>query len=251
MKNELQLFTNSEFGELGLLIIDGMEYFPATACAKILGYTNPQKAIRDHCKGCTKRSVGVTTGKKSDGSEAFQEVEMNFISEGDLFRLIVKSKLPNAEKFERWVFDEVLPSIRKHGGYMINQENMTPEQLIANALVFANNIINDQKNQIETMKPKAEFHDAVVGSSDTIDMGQVAKVLNMGVGRNTLFEILREEKVLRQNNEPYQAYIDKNWFRLVESKYQKPNGDTCINIKTVVFQKGVDGIRKILENRKI
>lgn len=244
MKNELQIFRNSEFGELGLLIINGKEYFPATACAKMLGYSNTHDAIKQHCRWVVKHEV-------PHPQSLSKTVEVNFISEGDLFRLIVKSKLPNAEKFERWVFDEVLPSIRKHGGYMLNQENMTPEQLIANALIFANNIINDQKNQIETMKPKAEFHDAVVGSSDTIDMGQVAKVLNMGVGRNTLFEILREEKVLRQNNEPYQAYIDKNWFRLIESKYQKPNGDTCINIKTVVFQKGVDGIRKILENRKI
>ena len=79
-------------------------------------------------------------------------------------------------------------------------------------------------------------------------MGQVAKVLNMGVGRNTLFEILREKKILRRNNEPYQDYIDNGWFRLVESRYQKPNGDTCINLKTVVFQKGVDGIRKMLQN---
>lgn len=195
MKNELKVFKDSEFGELGLLTINNKEYFPATACAKILGYSNPQKAIRDHCKGCTKRSVGVTTGKKSDGSEAFQEVEMNFISEGDLYRLIVKSKLPTAEKFESWVFDDVLPSIRRNGGYMQNQESMSTEQLIANALILANNIINDQKSQIEEMIPKVEFHDAVVGSSDTIDMGQVAKVLNMGIGRNTLFEILREEKI--------------------------------------------------------
>lgn len=244
MKNELQIFRNSEFGELGLLIINGKEYFPATACAKMLGYSNTHDAIIRHCKkdGVVKHEVIDDIGRVQT---------MNFITEGNLYRLIAKSKLPSAEIFEKWVFDEVLPSVRKYGGYMLNQENMTPEQIIANALIFANNIINDQKNQIETMKPKAEFHDAVVGSSDTIDMGQVAKVLNMGVGRNTLFEILREEKVLRQNNEPYQAYIDKNWFRLVESKYQKPNGDTCINIKTVVFQKGVDDIRKILENRKI
>lgn len=120
---------------------------------------------------------------------------MNFISEGDLYRLIVKSKLPTAEKFESWVFDDVLPSIRRNGGYMQNQESMSTEQLIANALILANNIINDQKSQIEEMIPKVEFHDAVVGSSDTIDMGQVAKVLNMGIGRNTLFEILREEKI--------------------------------------------------------
>lgn len=240
MKNELKVFNSSEFGELGLLTINGKEYFPATMCAKILGYSNTHDAIIRHCKkdGVVKHEVIDDIGRTQ---------QMNFITEGNLYRLIAKSKLPSAENFEKWVFDEVLPSIRKNGGYMKNQESMSPEQLIANALILANNIINDQKSQIEEMIPKVEFHDAVVGSSDTIDMGQVAKVLNMGIGRNTLFEILREEKVLRQNNEPYQNTIDKGWFRLVESKFQKPNGDTCINIKTVVFQKGVDGIRKLLE----
>ncbi|MDI3478710.1 MAG: hypothetical protein PWQ59_2235 [Thermoanaerobacterium sp.] len=115
--NQLKIFKNTEFGELGVLVIDGKEYFPATECARILGYTNPHKAIRDHCRGCTKRSVGVVTGKKADGSDAIQEVEMNFITEGDLYRLIIRSKLPTAQKFEQWIFDEVLPSIRKHGIY--------------------------------------------------------------------------------------------------------------------------------------
>lgn len=124
----------------------------------------------------------------------------------------------------------------------------SPDQVMARALQVSNRVLLEYKEQLAIMKPKAEFHDAVVGSSDTIDMGQVAKVLNMGIGRNKLFEFLRENKVLRQNNEPFQNYIDRGWFRLVESKYQMPNGDTRINIKTVVFQKGLDGIRKMLEN---
>lgn len=97
------------------------------------------------------------------------------------------------------------------------------------------------------MLPKAEFFDDVVGSKDTVDMGTVAKILNLGIGRNKLFELLREEKVLQSNNQPLQRYVDLGWFRLVESKYTKPNGDTCINVKTVVFQKGVNGIRKIVK----
>jgi anti-repressor protein len=97
------------------------------------------------------------------------------------------------------------------------------------------------------MKPKAEFFDAVMDSKTTIDMGMVAKTLNMpGIGRNNLFEKLRENNILMKNNLPFQHYVDLGWFRTVESKYQKPNGDTCINIKTVVFQKGLDGIRKVL-----
>jgi len=77
-------------------------------------------------------------------------------------------------------------------------------------------------------------------------MGTVAKVLNAGVGRNELYKLLRSEGVLMSDNKPYQSYVDRGWFRMVESKFQKPNGDVCINIKTVVFQKGVDGIRKIV-----
>lgn len=100
---------------------------------------------------------------------------------------------------------------------------------------------------IETDKPKVEFYEAVTESNDTIDMGTVAKVLNVkGVGRNTLFEILRKNKVLMSNNSPFQSYIDKGWFRQIETKFTKPTGDIAINIKTVVFQKGVEGIRKIV-----
>lgn len=106
--------------------------------------------------------------------------------------------------------------------------------------------IEEQQKQIELAAPKVEFFDAVVDSSDTIDMGVVAKTLNMGIGRNKLFDVLRDNKVLMPNNNPMQRYVDAGWFRCVESRYTKPNGDTCINIKTVVFQKGVDGIRKIL-----
>lgn len=121
-----------------------------------------------------------------------------------------------------------------------------PEQIMARALQVSNRVLLEYKQQLEIMKPKAEFHDAVVGSSDTIDMGQVAKVLNVGIGRNKLFDILREKKVLRENNEPFQSYVDRGWFRMIEVKFQMPNGDTRITLKTVVFQKGVDGIRKLL-----
>ncbi len=105
--NEMQVFHNSEFGELGVLEVNGRPYFPATACAKVLGYINPRKAILDHCKGSVKHRV------LTDGGQQ----ELKFIPEGDLYRLITHSKLPDAERFERWVFDEVLPSIRQTGGY--------------------------------------------------------------------------------------------------------------------------------------
>ena len=115
--NDLKVFSNSEFGELGVMLIDGKEYFPATQCAKLIGHENPARAVRKFCKGVTKM-VTPTVG----GSQ-----EVNYIPEGDLYRLIVSSKLPAAEKFERWVFDEVLPSIRQTGGY----GNINIEQVIA------------------------------------------------------------------------------------------------------------------------
>ena len=115
--NDLKVFSNSEFGELGVMLIGGKEYFPATQCAKLIGHENPARAVRKFCKGVTKM-VTPTVG----GSQ-----EVNYIPEGDLYRLIVNSKLPAAEKFERWVFDEVLPSIRQTGGY----GNINIEQVIA------------------------------------------------------------------------------------------------------------------------
>ena len=116
--NELKVFQNSEFGELGVLTIDGKEFFPATQCAKILGHENPARAIRKYCKGVTEM-VTPTNG----GNQATK-----FIPEGDLYRLIIRSKLPSAEKFEQWVFDEVLPELRKNGSY---GNNFNLEEVIA------------------------------------------------------------------------------------------------------------------------
>ena len=105
--NELQIFQNSEFGELGVMEQNGKPYFPATACARILGYAKPRNAISMHCKGALKQGVLTNGGMQ----------EVTFIPEGDLYRLITHSKLPSAERFETWVFDEVLPAIRQTGGY--------------------------------------------------------------------------------------------------------------------------------------
>lgn len=107
--NELKVFNSSEFGELEVMLIDGKNYFPATQCAKLLGYADPFKAIKQHCKseGWVNRPVLTNGGSQN----------VKFINEGNLYRLIISSKLPAAEKFERWVFDEVLPSIRQTGGY--------------------------------------------------------------------------------------------------------------------------------------
>lgn len=110
---QLEIFKNPEFGSIRTLEHDGKVLFCGTDIAAALGYTNPRKAVRDHTRGGTKCSIPTTSGNQA----------MTFISEGDVYRLIVHSKLPSAERFERWVFDEVLPTIRKHGTYI------TPEKL--------------------------------------------------------------------------------------------------------------------------
>lgn len=107
-------------------------------------------------------------------------------------------------------------------------------------------ILNAEKEkQLQEQAPKVEFFDDVTGSDDTIDMKEVAKLLNMGIGRNKLFELLRDKKILDGNNQPYQKYVDAGYFRIIESKYTMPTGEIKISLKTVVFQKGVDFIRKI------
>lgn len=120
-----------------------------------------------------------------------------------------------------------------------------PKALLSLVQVYAHKQLELQ-SQIQEMTPKVEFYDAVTGSNDTIDMGTAAKVLNMGIGRTRLFALLRDKKILQPNNQPYQRYIDDGYFRIIESKYIKPDGSTNISIKTVVYQKGLDYIRKVV-----
>ena len=107
----------------------------------------------------------------------------------------------------------------------------------------------DQAKQLLEQKPKVEFFDAVAESKDAIEIASVAKVLDVpGVGRNKLFEFLRNHKILMRNNQPYQKYVDCGYFRIIEQKYERSNGDTCINIKTLVYQKGVKYIQELLKS---
>jgi anti-repressor protein len=133
------------------------------------------------------------------------------------------------------------------------QQNQIKLPSYAEALrELADKVEENQKLLSENieLKPKAAFFDAVANSKDAIEIGQAAKVLNFGKGRNTLFAILRDEKILRDNNEPYQEYCDRGYFRMIEQKYTKPGGETHISIKTLVYQRGLDYIKKVLDRRK-
>lgn len=238
--NELQIFNNEEFGEIRTVTKNNKTYFAGSDVASALGYAIPHKAVQTHCKGVLKWNIPTKSGNQ----------DVLFIPEGDVYRLIMRSKLPAAEKFESWVVDEVIPSIRKNGGYIANQENMTQEQIVANALIVAQNIISQKDKQIEEMRPKADFFDAVADSKTAISMNEVSKVLGIkGLGRNNLFEFLRDNAILDRWNVPYQKYIDCGWFRVIEQKYTK-NGEEHISIKTLVYQKGVDAIRRKIEAQR-
>lgn len=119
---EIQKFRNTEFGEINILEIGGKPYFPATACARILGYERADCAIKQHCRYPVKHRVPHPQNPQ-------KTIEMNFIPEGDLYRLIVHSRLPAAERFEKWVFEEVLPSIRQNGGYAPDMAQMIREEV--------------------------------------------------------------------------------------------------------------------------
>ena len=236
MKNELEIFKNDEFGEVRTLVINEKPYFCASDIAKVLGYSNTRDAISRHCKGVVKSDIPTNSGIQT----------VSFIPEGDIYRLIVKSKLPSAEKFEAWVMDEVLPTIRKHGAYMTNEvieRTLTdPDYLIQLATALKEErqarLIAEQK--IEEQRPLVEFADKVSNSSNLIDMGKMAKLLkdeNINIGRNRLFEWLRKKEILMRNNIPYQRYIDGGYFQVKESTFETPYG-TKTQQTTFVTGKG-------------
>lgn len=229
MENKIQIFNNEEFGEVRTLNEDGKIYFVASDIAKRLGYMKPANAISAHCRYTLKRSIPHPQGKGT--------LDVNVIPEGDVYRLITHSKLPTAERFEKWVFDEVLPSIRKTGSYSLEIPKDYPSALRALA---------DQCELNRLMKPKADFYDTVASTDSLLSMNDTAKILNMGIGRNRLFKLLRDKNILMKDNMPYQRYVDAGYFKVVESYYMA--GDNSVVSKTTyVRQRGVDYIRKLLK----
>ena len=136
---DLKLFQSPEFGQVRTVVKNGEVLFAATDVAKCLGYVNPRDAVAKHCKsaGVAKCDVGVQTGSKSDGTPSIQNVKMSFITKGNVIRLVANSTLPQAEKIESWIFDEVIPSVLETGGYIATKQEDTPEEIMARALTIA------------------------------------------------------------------------------------------------------------------
>lgn len=241
--NELKIFENPKFGAIRTITENGKTLFCGSDVAKALGYKNPSKALSDHCKGITKRYTPTSSGHQ----------EMNFIPEGDIYRLAAKSELPGADEFESWIFDVVLPAIRETGGYIHGAETMTPDELMAKALLVAQKTIENQKRRLSAveeenaiMRPKALFADSVSASKSTILVGELAKMLKQNgvdIGQNRLFAWLRDRGYLirRQGtdyNMPTQKSMDLGLFEIKETVINHSDGHTSVSKTPKITGKG-------------
>ena len=215
--------------------------FCGSDVAKALGYSNPRKALADHCKGVTKRDTLTAGGIQS----------LSFLPEGDVYRLIAHSKLPGAEAFERWIFDEILPTIRKTGGYVADEEafirTYLPRSDEATQNLFRATLttIRQLNSKLDEAQPKVLFADAVANSDQTIPVADLAKLIQQNgvdIGQKRLFAWLRENGYLIKSgsseNMPTQRAMDMKLFRVVERVIVNPDGSSRITRTTKVTGKG-------------
>lgn len=236
----------------------GIVYIKLEDAARGLGFTYVKNNIEyvrwERLDKYLKEFGFATSGEDKEFGIPNKLWKESFIPENIFYRLAMKANNETAERFQALVADEIIPSIRKHGGYIAGQETMTDEELLSRALLLAqskieekNRIIMQHENKILEDKPKVDFFNAVADSKTAISMGDVAKVLGIkGMGRNKLYEFLRNKKILMYDNTPYQVYINRGYFRVVESEVKKKNGEIEVRTKTLVYQKGVDFIRRLL-----
>lgn len=237
MNNELQIFTNEQFGDIRTVEENGKVLFCGNDIATALGYSNPRDALYKHCRCVAKRDV-------PHPQSPDKQIEMSFIPEGDVYRLIAHSKLPKAQEFESWVFDEVLPTIRKHGAYMTEQtleDALTsPDFLIrlatqlkeeqeARRTLEAENAA--QAQQIAADAPKVVFANAVATSKSSILVGDLAKLLRQNgieMGQKRLFAWLRDNGYLMKRGESYnmptQQSMERGLFEIKEGSVANPDG---------------------------
>lgn len=231
--SEIKVFENLEFGKVRVSVVDGEPMFCLADVAKSLGYSNPAKAVIDHCKGVTVLETPTQSGVQP----------IKYGKEGEVYRLTMKSKLPNAEKFQDWVCNEVLPSIRKHGAYMTDN---VLEQAISNPdfmIGLLQNLKEEQKKRIEAEakievdKPKVLFSEAVTTSKTSILIGDLAKIIKQNgveMGQNRMFSWLRDNGYLIKRkgsdfNMPTQKSMEMKLFEIKETAITHSDGHITIN----------------------
>ena len=216
--DELRTFTNSEFGEVRTNVDEnGSVMFCGSDVAKALGYTNANKALADHCKkdDLTNRYPIVDSLGRTQ--------QAIFISESNVYRLAFGSKLPSAERFTDWVTEEILPSIRKRGGYILNQDKLSNEELMARAVLLAQKTIDEKTAQLQAanetigvMAPKAAYYDNVLQSDNLLTVTQIAKCYGMtAVQFNELLKRIGVQYKQGAQWLPYAKYADKDYIRIV------------------------------------
>ncbi|HBF7486527.1 TPA: phage antirepressor KilAC domain-containing protein [Clostridioides difficile] len=244
--NNLQIFEKLEFGQIRMVEIDNKPYFVATDIAKALGYSNTRDAVKKHCKWVAKCDIPHPQSNS-------KVLKVNIIPEGDMYRLISNSELPNAEKFESWVFDEVLPTIRKTGGYIHTTNDMSDDEIMARALQVAQKTIEKKSREIEEkdkviqlQQPKVLFADAVSASNNSILVGELAKLIKQNgvdIGQNRLFAWMRENGYLiKRKGEDYNIPTQKSMnLRIMEVKKRvinNPDGSTKVTRTVKITGKG-------------
>lgn len=246
-ENNIQVFEYERLGKIRTLVINNEPYFAGKDVAEILGYSRPDHAIAKHVDSEDKLMYQIDTSG--------QNRIMYIINESGLYSLILSSKLPKAKQFKRWVTSEVLPAIRKTGGYVSNEDlfinTYLPFADDNTKMLFRTTLstINQLNHKIEKDKPLVEFAEHVSASEDCISMNDMAKLANKNgirIGRNKLFALLRDKKILQKNNIPYQRYIDAQpWFQVKENVYDTATM-TRICMTTMVTTLGQKGILKML-----
>lgn len=240
---EAQIFRSEEFGQLRVADNDGDPWFVAKDVCAALGLDRPSQSTR-YLDADEKRVCLVNT---PGGAQ-----KMVAVSEAGLYALVLKSRKPEAHDFKRWVTHEVLPSIRRKGGYMVARKDETPEEVMARALLLAkealdrkDKLIAEQGAQIDEMRPKALFADAVAASDGTCLVGELAKMLRQNgveIGQNRLFSILREDGYLGKSgsnrNVPTQRAMEMGLFRIKETAVTHADGHVTINRTPKVTGKG-------------
>lgn len=238
MNNEMQIFQNPEFGTVRTVMIDGEPWFVAADVTGILGYRNNRKAVADHVDDEDK---GVTKCYTPGGQQ-----NLTVINESGLYSLILSSRLPNAKRFKHWITSEVLPSLRKTGGYIMDDEYFikryapNADEQSAAFLRLTLGTIMQLNRQIEENQPKVDFANQVAESVSLIDMNRMAKLAadhGIRIGSVRLFRWLRQKGILMNNNLPYQEYIERGYFVVKEGTYER-NHEMHIYSKTLVTGKG-------------
>ena len=242
--NDLTTFSSPEFGQVRTVEINGTPWLVGKDVALALGYKNPQRAIRDHVDT---EDQGVTKTVTPSG-----EQEMLIINESGLYSLILSSKLPTAKKFKHWVTAEVLPSIRKHGGYLAGQESMTGEELMAKALMVAKKTLEEREAQLSAatvqntiMQPKADYFDELVERNTLTNFRETAKQL--GVKEKPFIAFLLEKKyIYRDQKGKIMPYAEKNngLFEVKECFNEKTKWS---GTQTLVTPKGRETFRLLCQ----